>query len=220
MSNFSIAVVLTGCGFKDGSEITESVAGLIALSESKCQYEVFAPDKTAPSFNHITGEKQRERNILVESARIARQNIKALSQLNPDSFHGALFPGGFGAVLHLCNWAEKGSDCHIDPDILNILRALHSQKKPIAAFCIAPALVAKALGIHKVAVTIGEDAKTASEIEKTGAEHKKCPVDGFILDAKNKIVTTPAYMYGQASPFEVFTGIRGAVKELVKMANE
>ena len=41
------------------------------------------------------------RNVLVESARIARGNISPLSTLSATSYDAVVFPGGFGAAKNL-----------------------------------------------------------------------------------------------------------------------
>jgi enhancing lycopene biosynthesis protein 2 len=212
-----IAVVLAGCGYLDGSEITEAVAALIALSETGAQVRVFAPDLDAPAKNHLSGQVDGSRNTLVESARIARGHVQTLSELKARDFDGVFFPGGFGAALNLCNFAEKGAKCQVHPEAERVIREFRQADKPIGAACIAPALIAKVLGSDNISVTIGKDAATAQQIRLTGAEHIVCPVDDFITDREHKIVTTPAYMY-EASPFEVFVGIRKAVREFVEMS--
>ncbi len=213
-----IAVVLSGCGFKDGAEITESVSTLIALSEEKCTYRIFAPDIKAPSVNHLTGEKEGDQSLLAQSARIARGEVTDIKKLQSADFDGVVFPGGFGAALNLCNFAEKGAACSVQPEVERVIQDFHKNEKPIGAFCIAPALIARVLGSHGVTVTIGNDKEIAREIEKTGAQHTPCPVTDYVTDRESKIVTSPAYMYGNAKPHEVFTGIRLAIKELVGLA--
>lgn len=212
-----IAVVLSGCGFKDGAEITEAVSTLIALSEAGAEYKIFAPNLEFTATNHISDQTQEKRNILTEASRIARGEISELKNLSVNDFDGIVFPGGFGAALHLCTWAQDGSGCQVNEDIQHIITDFHKNAKPIAAICIAPALIAKVLGEHKINITIGNDKETAQEIEKTGAKHVECKVDDFITDRDAKIITTPAYMY-EAKPHLVFKGISGAVNELVNMA--
>ncbi|MGE0633566.1 MAG: isoprenoid biosynthesis glyoxalase ElbB [Pseudobdellovibrionaceae bacterium] len=214
-----VAVVLSGCGFKDGSEITEAVSTLIALSQQGASYQCFAPDFTIDATDHLTGEEVigDQRNIRTEAARIARGNVKDLSTLKSQDFDAIIFPGGYGAALQLCSWAQKGALCEVLPDVRKILTDFHAQSKPIGAICIAPVLVAKVLGSHGVTVTIGNDKETAAEIKKTGAQHVDCPVDDYITDRLTKVVSTPAYMY-DAQPHQVLKGISGLVKEIVEMA--
>lgn len=211
------AIILSGSGHKDGSEITEAVSTLIALAETRSTYKIFAPDIKIKSVNHLTGEASGERSTLIESARIARGQIENIEQLRADDFDGLILPGGFGAAQNLCNFAQKGAKCDVHPEVERVIKDFHKQEKPIGAFCIAPTIIARVLGSNGVSLTIGDDAETATEIEKTGAHHVNCKVTDFITDREAKVVTSPAYMY-QATPFEVFTGIRKAIREIVEMA--
>ena len=214
-----IAVILSGCGHKDGAEITEAASALISLAEADAQYSIFAPDIEFtvhhPISNDVLAEK---RNVLLESARIARGVIRPLSELRAADFDALTLPGGSGAALNLCTWGREGAKCSVLPDVERILREFYSTEKPICAICIAPALIARVLGREGVTVTIGNDAETAAEIAKTGAHHEVCAVDDFITDRDHRIITTPAYMYGGASPFQIYTGVRKAIRELVEMA--
>ena len=212
-----VAVVLTGCGFKDGAEVTESVSTLIVLSDLGVDYQVFAPNMNVPSVKHNTEGDSGERNIMEEAARISRGHVLDIEALNPDQFDGIVFPGGFGAALHLCDFGKKGAQCDVLPKVDSVIHQFHEQSKPIAAFCIAPALVARVLGENGVEVTIGNDQSTAAEINKTGAQHIECKVDDYVTDRMNKVITSPAYMY-EAKPNEVFKGINRALKEFVEMA--
>lgn len=213
-----IAVVLSGCGFKDGSEITEAVSSLIALSAEGASYQCFAPDTEFKTTNHINDNGGQSRNVLTESARICRGDIQDIKKLSEADYDALLFPGGYGAALNLCNWAKHGSKCDVNKDVEISIQNFYKASKPIGAICIAPALIARVLGQENITVTIGNDKETAQEIEKTGAQHEDCQVDDFITDRAHKIITTPAYMYGDAKPNMVFTGISKLVKELVEMA--
>lgn len=225
-----VAVVLSGCGYMDGSEITEAISALIALSEAGAEATCFAPNINFKAISHYGNDKtENHRNVLVEAARIARGKIHDLSDLIEKNFDAIVFPGGFGAAKNLSSWATDGSNGQINADIMRIIIAFHRAAKPIGAICIAPALVAMALGNRigkktelppvsaSVSLTVGDDIETAKEIEKTGAHHIKCPVTDYVSDRDNKVLTTPAYMY-DAKPHEVFTGIRKMIRELVEMA--
>ena len=214
-----VAVILSGCGFLDGAEITEAISTLIAIGQNGATYQVFAPNKDVEETNHLTQKPTgQKRNALQEAARIARGEIQPLEQLKAKDFDALAFPGGFGAALHLCDFGEKGSGGHIDPQVARIVKEFSDSHKPIAAICIAPAIMALALGKKGVNVTIGEDAGTASELEKTGAKHQNCAVERYVVDHSNKVITTPAYMYGSARPHQIFAGVSGAIAELIKMA--
>lgn len=216
MKNF--AVVISGCGFKDGAEITESISTLIALAEAKIQYQVFAPNLTVESVNHLTGEKEGTHSVLAEAARISRGKIQDLKNLDAHNFEALIFPGGFGVAQHLCDFALAGAKCRPLPDAKRVIEEFHKKDKPIGAFCIAPALIASVLGHHGVTLTIGNHAETAKELEKMGAIHANCAVDDYVTDRETKIITTPAYMYDEATPFQVFTGIRRAIREIIEMS--
>ena len=214
-----VAVILSGCGFLDGAEITEAISTLIAIGQNGAEYTVFAPNKDVAETNHLTQKATgQQRNTLQEAARIARGNIQTLEELKAEDFDALAFPGGFGAALHLCNFGEKGSGGEIDPQVIRILKEFSESRKPIAAICIAPAIMALAFGEKGINVTIGDDAGTASEIEKTGAKHQKCAVEKYVVDQGNRVITTPAYMYGSAQPHQIFAGVSGAIAELIKMA--
>jgi enhancing lycopene biosynthesis protein 2 len=214
-----VAVILSGCGFKDGSEITEAVSSLIALSEAGADYTVFAPDMTIKAVDHIKFQKtNEERNVLQEAARIARGQIHDIRELSAKSFDALVMPGGFGAATNLCSWGTDGANAKVHPEVERVVRDFYKSQKPICAICIAPAIVAKVLGSEGVTVTVGAASEASKEIEKTGAQHEVCAVDDFVTDREHRVITTPAYMYGDAKPHLLFKGIRGAIRELVEMA--
>jgi enhancing lycopene biosynthesis protein 2 len=214
-----VAVILSGCGYLDGAEITEAISTLVAIGQNGGDYKIFAPNKDVPETNHLTKKATGQtRNVMQEAARIARGDIQPLENLKAQDFDALAFPGGFGAALHLCNFAEKGSSGEIDPQVKRVVNEFHDSGKPIAAVCISPAIMALAFGNKGVNITIGKDQGTASELEKTGAKHSNCDVERFVVDTTNKIITSPAYMDGSAKPHQIFAGISGAIKELIKMA--
>lgn len=214
-----IAVVLSGCGFLDGAEITEAVSLLITLNQFGAETHCFAPNLEFTPTDHQTREplSGQSRNSLQEAARIARGQVNDLKNLKAVDYDGVAFAGGYGAALRLSDWGLKGSTAQILPDVERVIREFHQASKPIAAVCIAPTLVAKALGKKHITVTIGDNKEVAAEIEKTGALHENCPVDDYVTDRENKIITSPAYMY-EAKPHQVFKGIQGLAKEFVEMA--
>lgn len=215
-----IAVMLSGCGNKDGTELIEAVSLLVSLSQNGAQYMCFAPNKDFNALNFLTNEPLSEkRNMLTEAARIARGQIQDLKDLNVKEYDALAFVGGFGAAKNLSNWVEKGSACTVLPEIEKTIRDFYHASKPIAAICISPVLLAKVLGPEKVTLTLGDGKKEViAEVLKTGAQHEECPVDDYVTDRATKVITTPAYMYDNAKPHEVFKGIAGLAKELVEMA--
>lgn len=213
-----IAVLLAGCGFQDGSEITETVSTLIAIGEAQASYQCYSPEVAFTSKNHLDSTDTETRSTRIESARIARGNVLPLAQLNSQDYDALIIPGGFGVALHLCDWAHKGSRCSVHKEVESVIHGFYQEQKPIGAICIAPALIARVLGSNEMTLTIGDDVETAAEIEKTGAIHENCTVEDFITDRAHRIVTTPAYMYDSASPYQVSQGIKGLIKEVVEMA--
>lgn len=214
-----IGVVLSGCGVRDGSEIHEAVLTLLAIDQAGCEAICMAPDIELAEVNHCTMEATgAKRNVLVESARIARGNIKNITGIKATGLDALIFPGGFGAALNLCDFGQKGAGASVNPEVARLVREMYAAKKPIGAICIAPALIAAILGKDAgPTVTIGTDAGTATEIEKTGAKHQDCPVSGLVVDKENRIVTTPAYMLGTRIT-EVADGIAKCVKTVIEMA--
>lgn len=215
-----VGVLLSGSGVYDGAEIHESVITMLALDRRGAEMVFCAPD--APQMhvvNHLTGEVEEgsERNILVESARIARGNIQDVASVSADDVDALILPGGFGAAKNLCNFAVAGTECEVHPDVAKLVRAVHEQGKPIAAVCIAPALIAKVLGGVAPEITIGSDPDTANALEAMGATHVQCPVSEFVVDTERKIVSSPAYMLGQ-NISEVAEGIEKTVDALLEMA--
>ncbi len=217
-SNKKIAVILSGCGYKDGAEIRESVLTLLAIESSGAEYHCFAPDIDQTKVtNHLTCEDSSEtRNVLVESARIARGAIKPLQAYKAADFDALILPGGFGAALNLCDFAVKGPDCTVNGDVEMAVKATHQAGKPIGALCIAPALVARLLGSEGVEVTIGSDAGTAEAIEKTGAKHIKSSSGDIVIDKDRKVVTAPCYMF-DAKITDVATEADKVVKAVLNL---
>jgi enhancing lycopene biosynthesis protein 2 len=212
-----VAVILSGCGVFDGAEIHESVLTLWALEQEGAEYQCLAPDiEQAHVINHLTGEEMPEkRNVLVESARIARGNIKSLAEANPNDYAALILPGGFGAAKNLCDFAFKGADCKVNDQVLTFCKAMAEAKKPIGFICIAPAMIPHVYG-EGAKATIGTDAETAAAIEKMGGQHVSCPVDEFVIDEERRVVSTPAYMLA-GSISEAASGITKLVKQVVAM---
>ena len=210
------AVILSGCGVFDGSEIHEATLTLLAIKKQSADYEIFAPDIDQHHvINHLTGKETKEkRNVLVESARIARGKIKPLSQFKASAFDGLIFPGGFGAAKNLSDYAFKGSDSKINIEVEKAIKDMATAHKPIGALCISPTLIAKVLG--KVTVTIGKDKNTASDLEKMGARNIITQAREVTVDKKNKIVTNPCYML-DSNIVDIAEGAENVVKEMIKL---
>lgn len=214
-----VGVLLSGCGVQDGSEVHEAVLTLLALDQAGAEVVCMAPNKPQSRvMDHRTGKPLNEtRNVLVESARIARGKISDVAKVTADELDAVIMPGGFGAALNLCDFATEGEKCHVDLDVEELLCAMHQAGKPIGAICISPVIVARLLGEEGAKVTIGTDAGTASAIEKMGAKHVACAVTESCVDEKNRIVTTPAYMLA-GSIKELQPGINKLVGQVLEMA--
>ncbi|NOQ23457.1 MAG: isoprenoid biosynthesis glyoxalase ElbB [Candidatus Aegiribacteria sp.] len=208
-----VAFVLSGCGVKDGSEIHEAVAALIALDRAGYEVIFTAPDiQQTATVDHSTEEAEKEpRNALKEAARIARGSIRPLSDLKPEDYDAVLFPGGFGAALTLCSFASDGPDCSVNPEVENLINDALQSGKPIAAMCIAPVILARTIPGAKL--TIGSHPETADAVNSMGAVHVNCAVNDSVVDVERKLVTTPAYMLA-SGPAEVFEGALSMVEKL------
>ncbi|MBD3257102.1 isoprenoid biosynthesis glyoxalase ElbB [candidate division GN15 bacterium] len=217
-----VAVVLSGCGVYDGAEVHESVLTLLYLDQAGATVQCFAPDKPQMHVvNHLTGEpvEGETRNVLTEAARIARGDIKPLTDLSMDDFDAVVFPGGFGAAKNLCTFAVDGPDCKIEGDVERVTRDAINKKKVVGTICISPACTAKALsGVSDGAkLTIGTDQGTMDGLTALKAAPVAAEVTDIVVDEEKKIVSTPAYMLGQRIN-DVATGIEKLVKRVIEMA--
>jgi len=209
------AIILAGCGVYDGAEIHEAVMTMYAVMKNGAEYQLFAPDIAQYHVvNHLTGAEMPEtRNVLVESARIARGKIKPLSGLNMRDYDAVILPGGFGVAKNLCSFAFKGENCEVHPEVTEVIREAVSLRKPIGALCISPVMLAKVLG--SVEITIGDDKGTASSVEKMGAKHIKTTHGQVVVDNKHKVFTTPCYML-DANILQIAEGADNIVKAMMK----
>ena len=212
------AIILSGCGRADGSEIHETVTAMLAISDLGGTYACYAPNiEQAVVINGLTSEKTSERrNVLVESARLARGEIKDIRELKLSDYDGILLPGGLGAVTNWCDFAQAGIDCTVENSVNRVLEEAYKQKLVIGAMCIAPVVVAKVLGKYGVTVTIGNDKTVAKAIEATGAHQEDTKVEDACVDERNRIVTTPAYMLAHTIS-EVNQGARSLVKAMMTL---
>ena len=211
------AVILSGCGNQDGAEIHESVMTLWAIHKHGAEFQCFAPDIPQHHvLNFITGKEMAEsRNVLVESARIARGNIKNLKDYRAADFDGLIIPGGLGVAKNLSTFAFDGPDCTVNEDVARALQETAAHKKPIGALCIAPAIVAKILG--DITVTSGQDEGTEAALTKMGAVHEKTTHGEIAIDKVHRVVTTPCYML-DARVDQIGEGAENLVMALLEMS--
>ena len=214
-----IAVILAGCGVFDGSEIHESVLVLLALDRANAQVVCAAPDIPQKRvINHLNRQPVpgESRNVLVESARIARGKIIPVAQLNPANIDAVILPGGIGAASNLCDFALTQGAFEVIPELAQFLKAVHKAGKPIGFVCIAPAIAANLFGPEKLEFTIGNDPATASRLQSMGGRHVNCPVQGVIIDRHLKVASTPAYMLAERIT-ECEAGINKLVQAILDM---
>ena len=216
-----VGVVLSGCGVNDGAEIHESVITMLALDRAGAEMVLMAPNiDQLHVINHATGKEieGESRNVLVESARIARGEIKDIVDVTSEDIDALIFPGGFGVAKNLCDYAMAGADCSVNPDVFRLVSEVHSAEKPIGVICISPAMMGKVMEKmgEKVSLTIGNDEQTANDLTTMGAKHVTCPVQEIVVDKDKKVVSTPAYMLaGRIS--EAADGIEKLVKEVIDL---
>ncbi|TSA36893.1 MAG: isoprenoid biosynthesis protein ElbB [Porphyromonadaceae bacterium] len=210
------AVILAGCGNRDGAEIHESVMTLYAIARTDSSYTVFAPDVNQYHvINHYTGQPTDEtRNVLVESARIARGKIRPLSEFNAQNFDILMFAGGFGVAKNLCTYAFDGIDCTVNPEVERAVISMHSSRKPIGALCISPVILAKVLG--NVSITMGQDQTSIKNIKAMGAIHQTTHAREIVIDNENKVVTSPCYML-DSSIVDIAEGAMNTVNALIEL---
>lgn len=215
----SVGVVFSGCGVFDGSEIHEATSILIALDRRGAKAICMAPNiPQSGVVNHTSKQADSHgRNVLEESARIARGNIKDIATVKVADLDALIFPGGFGAVKNLCNFAMVGNDCTVNPQVRRLIEEMHAAKKPIGLACIAPILAAKVLGQHKPQLTIGTDPGTADAINSMGGKHVNTDPTGVCTDETNRLVTTPCYM-NEVGPWTVYQGAEKMVDEVLRLA--
>lgn len=217
-----VAVILSGCGYLDGSEIHESVLTLLALSQQKIEYQCFAPN--IPQYtvvNHINHEEkdQTSRNVLEESARIARGDILALSKLNTDDFDALVLPGGRGMALNLSTFAIEKEKCSINADLHKIILGFHEAKKPIAAMCIAPAILARSFEkVTPIKMTLGNSAQYMELLTKMSMKAAPAAINEVVIDEENFIFTTPGYL-GEGSIADLFEGIYKLIEKTIEATN-
>ncbi|AUF94313.1 Glyoxalase ElbB [Pseudomonas fluorescens] len=214
-----VAVILSGCGVYDGAEIHESVITLLRLDQRGAQVQCFAPNiPQLHVIDHLTGEQTSEtRNVLVESARIARGQVKDIREADVSEFDALIVPGGFGAAKNLSNFAVEGDKCTVQPDVLALAEAFAEAGKPVGLMCISPALAAKIYG-PGVVCTIGNDAGTSAAVVKMGGTHEECDVHDIVEDTQRKLVTTPAYMLA-TSISDAASGIYKLVDRVLELTH-
>ncbi|EGR2557152.1 isoprenoid biosynthesis protein ElbB [Vibrio alginolyticus] len=213
-----VAVILSGSGVYDGSEIHEAVLALYAIEKAGATWHCFAPNiDQLHVINHLTGDEMDEtRNVLIESARIAHGNIDDVAKLNVDEYDALLLPGGFGAAKNLTDFAVSGAECSINTHVAQACRAFANAKKPAGYLCISPVIIPM---IYEQGVkgTVGNDEAVSIAFNQMGGEHTTCPVEDIVFDEKHLVLSTPAYMLAE-NISQAASGIEKLVSKLIKIA--
>ncbi|XP_053994676.1 glutamine amidotransferase-like class 1 domain-containing protein 3, mitochondrial [Hylaeus volcanicus] len=221
--------ILCGCGYLDGTEISEAISTSIHLSQKDMLPTFYAPDvELCEVVDHLTKEPDShsgQRNALVEAARLARSCIKPICECEA-CMHGALIiPGGFGAAKTLSNFEEKGADCSLLPDLEKLIEDFYCEQKPIGSICIAGALIAKVL--KGVKITLGKESPkedwphgdAINKVKDMGAKVELKGVKDVTRCKKYNVFSTPGWMYKHASYAEIHSGIGKLVNMLAKCVN-
>jgi len=214
-----VAIILSGSGVFDGSEIHEAVITMLSVEQNGASYQCFAPDvEQYHVVNHLTGDvaENESRNVLVESARIARGDILPVTALQVEEFDALLLPGGFGAAKNLCDFAIKGADTTMHCDVLAACKAFAKAKKPAGYICISPAMIPLVYGNGAI-TTIGTDVETATAVTALGGIHTECSANDIVVDEQRKVVSTPAYMLAE-NISQAATGISKLVKKIIELS--
>ena len=220
--NTKVAVILSGCGVYDGSEIYESVITLLALAKAGAEVTCVAPDIAQKHvIDHSTGEAMEDddRNVMIEAARIGRGKIFPLDNIKVEDFDAFIFVGGFGVAKNLSSYAFDGSDYDVDAGVIDLIQAAHAKGIPQGFMCISPILAARALGEQQVVLTVGKSGDVATALEAKGAKHLECKVEDIITDQGNRIVSTPAYMLA-TSILDAEAGINRLVEAVLQLARQ
>lgn len=213
-----VAIVLAGCGVFDGSEIYETTLTLLRLDQLGIGYRCFAPDVAQHHvINHLTQEpvEGEQRNVLQESARLARGDISPITELDADDFDAVIVPGGFGVAKNLSDFAVQGDNMQVLESVKEALIGFKEEAKPIGLLCIAPVLVPRLFG-EGVSVTVGNDPSVSGAISAMGGLHRSCGVEDIVVDFEHRVVTTPAYMLATRIS-EAATGIFKLVDRINEM---
>lgn len=193
----NIAIILSGCGNRDGSELQETLSLMLAIDRRGGRYQCFAPDGQYKVVSHLSGNETGEsRDLFEESARIARGNIRPLADYRATDYDALALPGGMGAARNLSSFAFQGAQMTVRPDVEQAILSTYEAHKPVLAMCIAPMVLAKVLGRYGVTLTLGQPCAASQAAEQLGARHHLCGPTDICVDPVHRIYTTPAYMVG------------------------
>ena len=201
-----VAIILSGCGGLDGSEIGETICSILALEGGGFSWKAFSMDKLQKKVISALSMKEmnEKRNMMEESARITHGKIEDISKLEVNEFDVLWLPGGYGMVCSFSDIGEKGENGSVSSEISTVIKKFHEQKKIIVGICIAPSVIAKSLEKVQLTITLGEAENFYSLLKRLGHNPKKVTSSEFIYDKEHKIYSTPAYMDKNASCLKIF----------------
>uniref|UniRef100_A0A673LZG1 ES1 protein, mitochondrial-like n=1 Tax=Sinocyclocheilus rhinocerous TaxID=307959 RepID=A0A673LZG1_9TELE len=108
--NTNVAVVFSGCGWWDGTDIHEAAYTMYHLSRNGARFQIFAPNQQQMHvMDHMKMQPSSSdnRNVMMESARFSHgqgmMQMNDLSKLDVNSFDAVIFPGGHGVVMDETN---------------------------------------------------------------------------------------------------------------------
>lgn len=209
-----IAMILSGCGNCDGSELQETLSLMLAFDRRGWQYQCFAPEGDYDVYDHRSGKPTSERrDILAEASRVARGNILPLAVYRAGDYDALALPGGMGAARNLSNYATQGPNMSVRPDVVQAILDNYHALKPTIALCIAPMVLAKVLGQYGVTLTLGKPCAASQAAEALGARHQICEPTEYCVDHQHHVYTTPAYMVGTHIS-QIFDGAENLVAAL------
>lgn len=216
-----VGVVLSGCGHQDGSEIHEAVFTLHALEKADAEAIIMAPDMDQfHVINHLNGNEElsESRNILVESARIARGKVIDVASVSGHQLDALIFPGGTGMAKNIFDYSMAGINCTVISDVQRLVVEILEADKPLGAICIAPVMIAKVLEYlgRTGTVTGGFNVEINNDIKAMGINTIEVGAEEIVVDKENKIVTTPAYVDAK-SMNESCTGIEKLVNKVLEL---
>ncbi|GAA5100049.1 isoprenoid biosynthesis glyoxalase ElbB [Wohlfahrtiimonas larvae] len=218
-----VAFFLSGSGYLDGSEITEATSLIIALSKHNISVDFFAPNRPQTNaVNHLNGQAVDEtRNILVESARIARGKISAMNEFNATAYDAVILPGGFGAVKNFTTFLEDGINGSLQADIKKALSDTITHNKWIVGICAAPLVIALAMrdAEKNAMLTFGQSDSATDFLPALNAwkiKHIETKINEHCIDKENKIITSGAYMFHDAKPYDIYICSDFVIETLLK----
>lgn len=222
-----VAVILSGCGNQDGSELQETLSLLLSIDRKGWQYQCFAPEglfEVVPYTKQHDDEELEEgaivdieqRDIFEESGRAVRGQVLPISEYHATDFDALAFPGGLGAARNLSTFAYEGANMVVIDSVSDVILETYRAHKPICAMCIAPMILAKVLGRYEVRLTLGKECDPSRIAQHLGAIHQVCDATEVCVDVDHKIITTPAYMVGTHIS-QIFDGAANMVDELEKL---